>query len=144
MSPPNETQSLEQLWSETQLLLQRQMTRATYETILQGTKLLALREDACCIQAPTSTARDWLEYRLKAKVLDALASVLGREVEVEFVVAPTPASLGEGDSVSALALPDPPAAATLPGEVGQPALSPSARFAQEVDFQSLWFEKGRS
>src|SRR5262245_5677473 len=117
MLPINKAQPLEEIWRETQLILQRQMTRATYETILQGTKLLALREDACCIQVPTSTARDWLEYRLKAKVLGALASVLGREVEVEFVVVPAPAVPGEGDSVSTPGLPELPAASALPGEV---------------------------
>lgn len=144
MLPADEDQCLEQLWREVQLILQQQMTRTAYENNLQGTKLLVVREDTCCIQVSTSTAQEWLEGRLKARVSNALTSVLGREVEVEFVLAPSPALPEEDDSVSTPGLPEPLAVPTPPVETGQPALSPSARFAQEVDFQSLWFKKGHS
>lgn len=130
----------EQIWAETQLLLQRQLTQATYDSLIRDTKLLSLLKGTYCIQVPTPTSRDWLEHRLKPMILKALASVVGHEVELQFVLAPASPSPIESDLDSSSLPPEPsptPAIAT-------PTPSPCARFAREVDFQSLWFEKGRS
>lgn len=140
MTSSTDEQTTAQIWAKTQLVLQRQLTRATYETLIQGTKLLPLLKGTYCIQAPTPTSRDWLEHRLKPMVIKALASVVGHEVELEFVLAPEPTSGVDRDAPSTSPLPEP---LTAPAAI-DPATSPCTRFAQEVDFQSLWFEKGRS
>lgn len=137
---PMDERTTTQIWSQTQLVLQRQLTRATYESLIQGTKLLPLLKGTYCVQVPTPTSRDWLEHRLKPMIIKALAGVVGHEVELEFVLAPEPTLKVD----LALTSPSPlPEALTAPTTIA-PATSPCAHFAQEVDFQSLWFEKGRS
>lgn len=80
--------------------------------------------------------QEWLEHRLKETVR-ALTNVVEHAVEVEFAVADETAngtcSLRTSSSTPELLLPEP-----------QPPASPCSLFVREVDFQSLWFEKGRS
>ncbi len=140
MTEPMDDRATAQIWAQTQLVLQRQLTRATYETLIQGTKLLPLLKGTYCIQVPTPTSRDWLEHRLKTMIMKALAGVVGHDVELEFVLAAEPTPTVDRDSYSPSPLPE---ALTTPAAI-LPTPSACARFAQEVDFQSLWFEKGRS
>lgn len=74
----------EALWTETQLVLRRQMTRATYEAIIQGTMLLRQEGNTYLIGTHTEMAKEWLENRLHDIVQRALASVVGEEVIIEF------------------------------------------------------------
>jgi hypothetical protein len=124
------------IWSQTQLVLRRQLTQATYDNLIQGTRLLPLLKGTYGIQAPTPTSRDWLEHRLKPMISKALAGVVGHEVELLFLLASDP-SCGDTSEIEA---------ASTPSETPTPPSPASvcARFAREVDFQSLWFEKGRS
>ncbi|MCQ3980171.1 MAG: hypothetical protein DPW09_42695 [Anaerolineae bacterium] len=140
MTSSRDEQTTAQIWAKTQLMLQRQLTRATYETLIQGTKLLPLLKGTYCIQVPTAMSRDWLEYRLKLMIMKALTSVVGHEVEIQFVLAPEPTPGVDRDATSTSPLSEP---LTVPAAI-PPTASPCARFAQEIDFQSLWFEKGRS
>jgi hypothetical protein len=76
----------EAIWAETQLVLRRQMTQATYDTIIQGTSLLEQEGNKYIIGAQTEIAKDWLENRLRDIVQRALSSVVGEVVKVEFVL----------------------------------------------------------
>jgi hypothetical protein len=74
----------EALWTETQLVLRRQMTRATYDAIIQGTVLLRQEGNTYFIGAHTEMAKEWLENRLYDIVQRALSSVVGESVSIEF------------------------------------------------------------
>jgi chromosomal replication initiation ATPase DnaA len=140
MTSPMDERTTTQIWAQTQLVLQRQLTRATYDTLIQGTRLLSLIKRTYCVQVPTPTSRDWLEHRLKPMIIKALAGVVGHDVELEFVLVPEPTPAVNPASASPSLLPE---LLTTPAAI--PSIpSACARFAQEVDFQSLWFEKGRS
>lgn len=85
--PQNAVPPEEALWSETQSMLQRQMTRATYDAIVQGTRLMAHENGVYTIGVQTDMAKEWLENRLRDVIQRALASVIGvNEIEVEFVL----------------------------------------------------------
>jgi hypothetical protein len=84
-SPPLVSPPLDEaLWTETQLVLRRQMTRATYEAIIQGTMLLGQEGNTYLIGAHTEIAKEWLENRLHDIVQRALSSVVGEDVTIEF------------------------------------------------------------
>jgi hypothetical protein len=80
VSPPLD----EALWTETQLVLRRQMTRSTYEAIIQGTVLLRHEGNTYLIGTHTEIAKEWLENRLHDIVQRALSSVVGESVTIEF------------------------------------------------------------
>jgi hypothetical protein len=90
---PNDTVSLsplaqpsvnEAIWAETQAVLRPQMTRATYDTIIQGTRLLGRENGNYIIGVQTEMAKEWLENRLRDIVRRALSNVIGVTVNVEF------------------------------------------------------------
>jgi hypothetical protein len=81
LAPPSVDEAI---WSETQSVLQRQMTRATYDAVIQGTRLVGRENDIYVIGVQTEMAKEWLENRLRDVIQRALSSVLGVSVKVEF------------------------------------------------------------
>jgi hypothetical protein len=81
LSPPSVNEAI---WSETQSVLRRQMTRATYDAVLQSTELIGRENNIYIVGVQTEMAKEWLENRLRDIVQRALASVVGTSVKVEF------------------------------------------------------------
>ena len=134
------------IWAEVQAELRLQMTRATYEYHIQQARLLSNGNRIYKIQAGTQESQEWLEHRLKEKVVKAFATVLGYPVDVEFVpVNSSPVSIGNTVSLSGVTTYEADTSSSnTPPVQSVPVLSACARFALEVDFQSLWFAKGHS
>lgn len=76
----------EAIWAETQSVLSRQMTRATYDAVIQGTVLLYRGKERYLVGVQTEMAKEWLENRLRELVQRALALVVGSTVKVEFTL----------------------------------------------------------
>jgi hypothetical protein len=74
------------IWSETLSVLQGQMTKAMFNSVMQGTQLSGVENGTYIIQVPTNLAKDWLDNRLRTIVVRALSSVIGSSVEVAFRV----------------------------------------------------------
>ena len=72
------------IWAETQLMLRRQMTQATYDAIIQGTVLLNQDDNKYVIGVHNEMAKEWLENRLHDIVRRTLSSVVGVSVDTEF------------------------------------------------------------
>lgn len=81
LAPPSVNEAI---WAETQTVLRPQMTRATYDTIIQQTMLLGRENGIYMIGVQTEMAKEWLENRLRDIVRRALSSVIGVSVNVEF------------------------------------------------------------
>jgi hypothetical protein len=81
LAPPSVNEAI---WAETQSVLRPQMTRATYDTIIQGTMLLGRENGNYVVGVQTEMAKEWLENRLRDIVRRALSSVIGVTVNVEF------------------------------------------------------------
>ncbi|MCB0198061.1 MAG: hypothetical protein KDJ65_39325, partial [Anaerolineae bacterium] len=76
----------EAIWSETQSMLRRQMTQATYDTIIQGTRLVGQSRDKYIVGVHSDMAKEWLENRLRDIVQRALSGVVGQPTNIEFVL----------------------------------------------------------
>jgi hypothetical protein len=74
----------EAIWAETQAMLRHQMTRATYDAIIQGTELVRRENEVYIVGVQSEMAKEWLENRLREIVQRALSSVVGMPVKVEF------------------------------------------------------------
>lgn len=83
----------EEVWQATLGELQLKMTKATFDTWLRGTTFLGYEDGTFVIGVPTAFAKDWLENRLIGLIKRTASSIMGRTVEIHFVVQPphTPA-----------------------------------------------------
>jgi len=79
-----------EIWGRVLAELKLRMTKATFDTWLVQTHLQELTDDKAVIACPNGFAVDWLENRLAGVIKDTLTRVLGREVELSFVVAAAP------------------------------------------------------
>lgn len=74
------------IWQAALGELRLQMTKATFDTWVRNTRLLSCRDDVFVVGAPNEFARDWLESRLLTTVERVLVGIVGRPVEVRFVI----------------------------------------------------------
>lgn len=75
-----------QIWEAALGQLQLQVSKANYSTWLKDTVLVSAEDDLYVIGAPTSFATEWLENRLHSLVKKTLISIVGRSVDIRFVV----------------------------------------------------------
>ncbi len=100
-----------QVWQAALGELQLQMTKPTFETWVKPSKVVAYEDGEFIIAVPSAFSKDWLEHKLLSSIKRSLVGILGRSVDVTFVV------LNEDERSSAQAL--------LDGvELGEPAAAP--------------------
>lgn len=75
-----------QIWQAALGEIQLQMPRANYDTWLKDTFIVSHEDGVFVIAAPTPFAREWLANRLAGLVKRTLAGIIGRSVDVRFVV----------------------------------------------------------
>ncbi len=103
-----------QIWQAALGEIQLQMPRANYDTWLKDTFIVSHEDGVFVIAAPTPFAREWLANRLAGHVKRTLTGILGRSVDVRFVVqtprqpagaiAPQPTADAPGVTQSSVAL----------------------------------------
>lgn len=75
--------------------LQLQMTKATFDTWVKQTHVVAYEDGAFIIGVENGYAKDWLENRLHATIQRTLTGILNRSVEIRFVVQASAAPASE-------------------------------------------------
>jgi len=78
---------LEQVWQATLGQMQMEMPKGTFDTWMRDTSLLAQDESAFVVGVPNAYTKDWLENRLLSAVKRNLGHIVGRTVDVRFIVA---------------------------------------------------------
>ncbi len=78
---------VKQAWSSVLDQLQMEMPKASFDTWVRDTQVMAEADGVVTIGVRNAYARDWLESRLTELARDHLRTLLQREVEVRFVVA---------------------------------------------------------
>ena len=76
----------EQAWQAAIGQLQMEMPKASFDTWVRDTSLVAYEDGAFVIGVRNAYARDWLENRLTSLVTRLLSGVMSRTVNVRFVV----------------------------------------------------------
>jgi chromosomal replication initiator protein len=76
----------EQAWQAALGQLQMEMSKAAYDTWVRDTEFLAYEDGSFIVGVHNAYARDWLESRLSSTVKRILAGIMGRTLEVRFVV----------------------------------------------------------
>jgi chromosomal replication initiator protein len=78
----------EQVWQTALGQLQMEMPRATFDTWVRDSSLLTHEDGDFVIGVGNAYAKDWLENRLRGTVKRTLSGIVGRTVDVRFVVWP--------------------------------------------------------
>ncbi len=75
-----------QAWQATLGQLQLQLNRATFDTWLKGSELLAYDDGSFTIRVRHAYAKDWLDKHLKHLITQTLSTIYGQPSQVNFVV----------------------------------------------------------
>jgi len=108
---------LQQLWQAALGELQLQMSRPNFETWFKETALAALDGDTCVVAVPNPFTLEWLETRCVPLIRKTLIGILGRPVDVRFV-------LKTGPAAAAASAPAAPLLGLVPEEPGEPSRRP--------------------
>lgn len=76
----------EQAWQAAQGQLQMEMSKASYDTWVRDTELVAYEDGLFVIGVRNAYSRDWLESRLTSTVTRLLTGIMNRTVGVRFIV----------------------------------------------------------
>jgi chromosomal replication initiator protein len=82
MNDPN----LQQIWQDTLALIEKELSKPSFETWLKSTKPISLSEDAIEIGVPNDFAKEWLETRYINLIKNTLQFVTQREMKVKFLI----------------------------------------------------------
>jgi len=74
------------LWSSVLTSLEPRYSKPVYETWLRPMRPVSITGSEIVLAVATPFARDWVEGRLRAPIIEALKELLGYEIEVTFVV----------------------------------------------------------
>jgi len=81
-----------QTWASVLGELQLQMTRATFDTWLKQTHAVAFEDGLFVVATHSAYAKDWLENQLQTLIKRTLTRIVGRAVEIKFIVQSGPAA----------------------------------------------------
>jgi chromosomal replication initiator protein len=99
--------SAREIWDIARSQLRLQLPQSTYDTWVRDTSCIAHEDGAFVIAANNAYAREWLQLRLRRLIKQTLAHIVGRSVDVNFIVQsapipdrpdPTPAPLLQAES----------------------------------------------
>ena len=80
------TMTGEQFWHAALGQLQLQMTQATFDTWVKDTRVVSQDNHKLVLGTKSAFAKDWLENRLFVTINRTVTSLLGRPVDIQFVV----------------------------------------------------------
>jgi chromosomal replication initiator protein len=78
----------QQAWQAALGELQLQLTKPTFDTWVKNTYVISWEDGTFLIGTRNGYAKDWLENRLLTTIKRTLSGILGRTVEIKFVVRP--------------------------------------------------------
>jgi chromosomal replication initiator protein len=80
-----------ELWQSALQALERKFSKPHYEMWIKPLRLVSLNGNELLLAVGNPFAREWVENRLKAQIVDALAEVFGTVFELQFVIVEQPA-----------------------------------------------------
>ena len=80
----------EQVWQAALGELQLQMSKPTFDTWVRPTRVYSYEDGEFIIAVPKAYMKDWLESKLSSSIKRSLAGIMGRSVDVTFVVFEAP------------------------------------------------------
>lgn len=74
------------LWQQVLSVVQKKISKPSFDTWLKGTKAVSFTDDAVVVRAPNTFARNWLEKRYTKLIHDAIYEKFNKRISVEFIL----------------------------------------------------------
>ena len=78
--------NIDELWKHSLAILEKKISKPSFETWLKSTKAHTLKKDTLTVVAPNEFARDWLEERYSDVIGEVLYEITGEQLEVKFII----------------------------------------------------------
>ncbi|AWB42781.1 chromosomal replication initiator protein DnaA [Paenibacillus sp. CAA11] len=75
-----------ELWQQILSIIQTKLSKPSFDTWFKATKAVSFSDKSVVISAPTTFAVEWLESRYTKLVATTVMEVLGKQVDVSFVI----------------------------------------------------------
>ncbi|WP_202081572.1 chromosomal replication initiator protein DnaA [Caldalkalibacillus salinus] len=79
-------ENLNELWSQALGVIQKKVSKPSFDTWLKATSAHSLKGDQLVITAPNEFARDWLESRYLELISDTIYDITGSQLDVKFII----------------------------------------------------------
>ncbi|MBY6271528.1 MAG: chromosomal replication initiator protein DnaA [Caldibacillus debilis] len=79
-------ESIDDLWGKTLAVIEKKISKPSFETWLKSTKALSLQGKTLIVEAPNEFARDWLEGNYSQILAKIIHELTGAEMELKFVI----------------------------------------------------------
>ncbi len=76
----------DEVWKDALGQIKLQMTKATFDSWVKGTQVVGAKNGTWVVGVKNNRAKEWLENRLGETITRTLGNVVGKAVEIEFVV----------------------------------------------------------
>ncbi len=107
-------QALDSIWQQVLDELQEQLSRPTFETWIKPARPQNLSEQTLVISTPNPFARNWLQKHYLSTIAGVVCNIIGRNVEVQFIVETTDHTVAVAEGLPAADLTWPVPAPAIP------------------------------
>lgn len=82
-------ENIDDLWGKTLKVIEKKISKPSFETWLKSTKAIALNGKNLIVEAPNDFAREWLDGNYKEILTEILYELIGENMTLKFVIPET-------------------------------------------------------
>lgn len=79
-------ENIDDLWGKTLNVIEKKISKPSFETWLKSTKAIALDKNTLIVEAPNDFAREWLDGNYKEILTEILYELIGENMTLKFVI----------------------------------------------------------
>lgn len=79
-------EKIDDLWGKTLNVIEKKISKPSFETWLKSTKAIALNKNTLIVEAPNDFAREWLDGNYKEILTEILYELIGENMSLKFVI----------------------------------------------------------
>ena len=78
--------NLENLWDKVLAKIQENLSKPSFETWFQETKIIAIQNNLLIIEVPNEFAKDWIETRYSKLIAEIVENITNKSLDIKFVM----------------------------------------------------------
>ncbi len=78
--------NLENLWKRVLAKIQENLSKPSFETWFQSTKIVAIQNNILIIEVPNEFAKDWIETRYSKLISEIVEKITNKKLDIKFII----------------------------------------------------------
>ncbi len=78
--------NLDNLWQKVLEKIQENLSKPSFETWFQETKIIAIQNNLLIIEVPNEFAKDWIETRYSKLIAEIVENITNKSLDIKFVM----------------------------------------------------------